>query len=149
MTSSSRWRGAAACWSCSHTSPPAPTTVWAANPKGASNGRRTEPHHRARPRPSRLGAVPRRHPRPARRPAAGTLHPGHVDEHHYAFQLNDDEFEAAFGRIRDRGITYYADPACRRPGKVYANVNGARGAYFRDPNGHLMEILTPVSGEPA
>jgi catechol 2,3-dioxygenase-like lactoylglutathione lyase family enzyme len=21
--------------------------------------------------------------------------------------------------------------------------------YFRDPDGHLMEILTPVSGEPA
>jgi catechol 2,3-dioxygenase-like lactoylglutathione lyase family enzyme len=33
-----------------------------------------------------------------------------VDEHHYAFQLSDEEFEAAFGRIRDRGITYYADP---------------------------------------
>jgi catechol 2,3-dioxygenase-like lactoylglutathione lyase family enzyme len=31
----------------------------------------------------------------------------------------------------------------------YDHVNGARGAYFRDPNGHLMEILTPVSGEPA
>jgi catechol 2,3-dioxygenase-like lactoylglutathione lyase family enzyme len=41
-----------------------------------------------------------------------------VDEHHYAFQLSDQEFEAAFGRIRDRGITYYADPGCRpaRPG---------------------------------
>jgi catechol 2,3-dioxygenase-like lactoylglutathione lyase family enzyme len=23
-----------------------------------------------------------------------------------------------------------------------------RGAYFRDPNGHLMEILTQTSGEP-
>lgn len=72
-----------------------------------------------------------------------------VNLHHYAFQLSREEFEAAFGRIRDRGITYYADPACRRPGEAYANVNGARGAYFRDPNGHLMEILTPVSGEPA
>jgi catechol 2,3-dioxygenase-like lactoylglutathione lyase family enzyme len=69
----------------------------------------------------------------------------HVDEHHYAFQLNDGEFEAAFGRIRDGGITYYADPACRRPGEVYANVNGCRGVYFRDPNGHLMEILTPTA----
>jgi catechol 2,3-dioxygenase-like lactoylglutathione lyase family enzyme len=76
-------------------------------------------------------------------------HYDHVDEHHYAFKLNDDEFDAAFGRIRDQGVTYYADPACRRPGEVYRNVNGARGAYFRDPNGHLMEILAPVSGEPA
>ena len=76
-------------------------------------------------------------------------HYDHVDEHHYAFKLNDDEFDAAFGRIRDQGVTYYADPACRRLGEVYRNVNGARGAYFRDPNGHLMEILAPVSGEPA
>ena len=76
-------------------------------------------------------------------------HYDHVDEHHYAFQLNDDEFEAAFGRIRDGGITYYADPACRQPGQVYASGNGRRGTYFRDPNGHLMEILTPLSGEPA
>jgi len=69
-----------------------------------------------------------------------------VNLHHYAFQLRDDEFEAAFGRIKDRGITHYADPACRQPGQVYANANGRRGTYFRDPNGHLMEILTPVTG---
>ena len=24
----------------------------------------------------------------------------------------------------------------------------ARGVYFRDPDGHLMEILTPAEGEP-
>ena len=71
----------------------------------------------------------------------------HIDEHHYAFQLGDEEFEAAFGRIRDRGITYYADPACRQPGQVYASKNGGRGTYFRDQNGHLMEILTAVKEE--
>ena len=54
-------------------------------------------------------------------------HYDHVDEHHYAFQLSDEEFQAAFGRIRDRGITYYADPACRQPGQVYASKNGRRG----------------------
>jgi catechol 2,3-dioxygenase-like lactoylglutathione lyase family enzyme len=76
-------------------------------------------------------------------------HHDHVDEHHNAFQLSDEEFQAAFGRIKDRGITYYADPACRQPGQVYAGQNGRRGTYFRDPNGHLMEILTPVKGETA
>jgi catechol 2,3-dioxygenase-like lactoylglutathione lyase family enzyme len=76
-------------------------------------------------------------------------HHDHPGEHHYAFQLSDEEFEAAFGRIRDRSITYYADPACRQPGQVYATKSGRRGTYFRDPNGHLMEILTPISGEPA
>src|SRR6201999_2792123 len=39
-------------------------------------------------------------------------HHDHVDEHHYAFQLSDDEFDAAFGRIKDQGITHYADPGC-------------------------------------
>jgi catechol 2,3-dioxygenase-like lactoylglutathione lyase family enzyme len=41
-------------------------------------------------------------------------HRDRVDEHHYAFQLSEEEFEASFGRIKDRGITYYADPACRQ-----------------------------------
>lgn len=67
----------------------------------------------------------------------------HVDRHHYAFLVTGAEFDAAFARIRDAGITYYADPACRRPGEIYSGKNGQRGTYFRDPNGHLMEILTP------
>jgi catechol 2,3-dioxygenase-like lactoylglutathione lyase family enzyme len=76
-------------------------------------------------------------------------HYDHVDVHHYAFGVSDEEFEAAFGRIRDAGITYYADPACRQAGQTYTSKNGRRGTYFRDPNGHLMEILTPASGESA
>ena len=74
-------------------------------------------------------------------------HADEVAEHHYAFQLSDAEFEAAFGRIAEGGITYYADPACRQPGRVYAS-NGRRGTYFRDPNGHLMEILTSIPADP-
>jgi hypothetical protein len=30
-----------------------------------------------------------------------------------------------------------------------ADIVGRRGTYFRDPDGHLMEILTPLPGEPA
>ena len=47
------------------------------------------------------------------------------------------------------GALHPGDPARRQPGQVYASKNGHRGTYFRDPNGHLMEILTPVKGEPA
>jgi catechol 2,3-dioxygenase-like lactoylglutathione lyase family enzyme len=72
-----------------------------------------------------------------------------IAEHHYAFQLSDSEFEAAFGRIRDSGITYYADPGWRQPGQLYASTNGRRGTYFRDPDGHLMEILTPIPAQQA
>lgn len=76
-------------------------------------------------------------------------HSDDIASHHYAFQLNDEEFDAAFGRITGRGITHYADPACKQPGQVYAGKSGRRGTYFRDPNGHLMEILTPLSSDPA
>jgi catechol 2,3-dioxygenase-like lactoylglutathione lyase family enzyme len=63
------------------------------------------------------------------------------ESHHYAFLLSDDEFESAFARIRDGGIAFYADPGCRRPAEIYRGKNGGRGTYFRDPNGHLMEII--------
>lgn len=75
-------------------------------------------------------------------------HVDHVDEHHYAFLLAETEFAAAFGRIKDAGLTHYADPACRQPGQVYSGKGGRRGTYFRDPDGHLMEIMTDVPGEP-
>ncbi len=64
------------------------------------------------------------------------------ESHHYAFLVSDEEFDAAFGRITERGISFYADPACRQAGQVYRK-RGCRGTYFRDPDGHLMEILTP------
>lgn len=67
------------------------------------------------------------------------------ESHHYAFMVDEREFDAAFARIRDGGITHYADPACREAGRIYESeqVPGRRGTYFRDPDGHLMEILTP------
>jgi catechol 2,3-dioxygenase-like lactoylglutathione lyase family enzyme len=64
------------------------------------------------------------------------------EAHHYAFLLGDEEFDAAFARIQGQGITYYADPGCQRAGEIYRSGGGRRGAYFRDPGGHLMEILT-------
>ncbi len=76
-------------------------------------------------------------------------HAGEVIPHHYAFAVSGAEFEAAFGRIRDAGITYYADPACRQAGQVYTSKSGNRGTYFRDPDGHLMEILTAIGGAPS
>jgi catechol 2,3-dioxygenase-like lactoylglutathione lyase family enzyme len=72
-----------------------------------------------------------------------------VDAHHYAFLVGEAEFAAAFGRIKEAGIEYYADPGCRRAGEVYTGKNGSSGTYFRDPNGHLMEILTAGSAPQA
>jgi len=41
------------------------------------------------------------------------------ESHHYAFLVSDEEFDAAFGRIQDRGVSFYADPSCRQAGQVY------------------------------
>jgi len=72
-----------------------------------------------------------------------------IELNHTIVPARGAEFEAAFGRIRDAGITYYADPACRQAGQVSTSKSGNRGTYFRDPDGHLMEILTAIGGEPS
>jgi catechol 2,3-dioxygenase-like lactoylglutathione lyase family enzyme len=72
-----------------------------------------------------------------------------VAEHHYAFLLGGEEFEAAFGRVRHGGISYYADPACRQVDQAYTSKNGNHGVYFRDPDGHLMELITRAQVHPA
>ncbi|WP_370948078.1 VOC family protein [Amycolatopsis sp. cg5] len=60
---------------------------------------------------------------------------------HYAFLVGDEEFDATFARIRAAGITFWADPFHREPGELNA-MNGGRGFYFEDPDGHNMELFT-------
>lgn len=60
---------------------------------------------------------------------------------HYAFLTDDEEFDAAFARIRQAGIAYYADPLHGRPGEINHRWGG-RGVYFDDPDGHALELLT-------
>ncbi|MHC3469417.1 VOC family protein [Streptomyces sp. 7R007] len=64
---------------------------------------------------------------------------------HYAFLVSDEEFDAAFARIRQAGITYYADPHRKQPGEINHH-HGGRGLYFMDPAGHGMEIITRPYG---
>jgi catechol 2,3-dioxygenase-like lactoylglutathione lyase family enzyme len=68
-----------------------------------------------------------------------------IAEHHYAFLVGSDEFDESFGRIQAAGLTYYADPACKQDGEIYRSKAGLQGVYFRDPDGHLMEIMTPIA----
>jgi catechol 2,3-dioxygenase-like lactoylglutathione lyase family enzyme len=67
------------------------------------------------------------------------------DGQHYAFQVDEDEFDAIFGRVRAAEVTYYADPFLRQPDQINHHYGG-RGVYFHDPNGHLMEIITQPYG---
>ncbi|WOX12141.1 VOC family protein [Streptomyces sp. N50] len=68
-----------------------------------------------------------------------------ITAQHYAFLVSEDDFDAIFGRIREAGLTYWADPAHRREGEINTN-DGGRGVYFDDPNGHVLEILTRPYG---
>jgi catechol 2,3-dioxygenase-like lactoylglutathione lyase family enzyme len=70
---------------------------------------------------------------------------GEIVTQHYAFLVGEDEFDAAFDRIRDRGLTYWADPGKSRPGAINHN-DGGRGLYFDDPDGHRLEIITRPYG---
>jgi hypothetical protein len=70
---------------------------------------------------------------------------GEVVTQHYAFLVTEDEFDTIFGRIRERGLPYWADPAHREPGRIN-DRDGGRGVYFDDPNGHNLEILTRPYG---
>ena len=66
---------------------------------------------------------------------------GHIALQHYAFLVSDTEFEDVFGRIRERGLPFWADPGRQRAGETYEH-NGGRGVYFLDPDGHLLEVMT-------
>ncbi|HEX9808829.1 MAG TPA: VOC family protein [Alphaproteobacteria bacterium] len=70
---------------------------------------------------------------------------GDIARQHYAFLIGEDDFDRAFGKIRALGIDYWADPGRTRPGEINRN-DGGRGVYFRDPDGHLLEIITRPYG---
>lgn len=64
---------------------------------------------------------------------------------HYAFLVSEEDFDAIFGRILERGLSYWADPHGQRPGEINHN-DGGRGLYWSDPDGHWLEIITRPYG---
>jgi catechol 2,3-dioxygenase-like lactoylglutathione lyase family enzyme len=70
---------------------------------------------------------------------------GPVHPQHYAFLVDEARFDEIFGRIRERGLAYWADPFRRHPGETNTN-DGGRGVYWEDPSGHFLEIITRPYG---
>ena len=68
-----------------------------------------------------------------------------IASQHYAFLVAEDDFDAIFGRIVDGGLDHWADPGLNRPGEINHH-DGGRGVYFKDPDGHLLEIITRPYG---
>ncbi|MFJ9740458.1 VOC family protein [Streptomyces sp. NPDC101166] len=70
-----------------------------------------------------------------------------IQSQHYAFLVPDEQFDAMIARLEAVGVTYYADPRHTEPGRVNG-LFGGRGAYFADPDGHNMEIMTRPYARP-
>ena len=60
---------------------------------------------------------------------------------HYAFKVGEAEFDAIFARIRKETIPYGSGPFSLDDMSIN-HRNGGRGFYFRDPSGHVLEVLT-------
>jgi catechol 2,3-dioxygenase-like lactoylglutathione lyase family enzyme len=112
------------------------------------------------PRPAAVGGVPDGDPRVAVSNPLRAFPRGRADNgvwldfaettraitpQHYAFLVGEEDFDAAFGRIRTQDLPYWADPGQSQPG-VINHRDGGRGLYFEDPDGHLLEIITRPYG---
>ena len=63
------------------------------------------------------------------------------ESHHYAFHVDDAEFDAILQRVQAAGIPYGSDP-WHLENRELNSWNGGRGFYFRDPSQHLLEVMT-------
>jgi hypothetical protein len=70
---------------------------------------------------------------------------GEVSPQHYAFLISEDEFDAIYGRVIERGLDHWADPTQRQPGEINHH-DGGRGVYFLSNDGHFLEIITRPYG---
>ncbi len=63
------------------------------------------------------------------------------ESHHYAFRVSDEEFDAIFQRVKAEGVAYGSGPFTQENMQINTR-RGGRGFYFKDPNGHSLELLT-------
>jgi len=64
---------------------------------------------------------------------------------HYAFLVDDATFDRAIGRLRqpDSHVEFGAGPGAGWNREIN-RLNGGRGVYVRDPDGHSYELFTTV-----
>ena len=63
------------------------------------------------------------------------------DSHHLAFKVTEDKFDTIFARIKAEDMPYGSGPRSLDDMKTNSR-RGGRGVYFKDPNGHVLELLT-------
>jgi catechol 2,3-dioxygenase-like lactoylglutathione lyase family enzyme len=64
-----------------------------------------------------------------------------IASHHYAFHVSDAEFDAILQRVKAAGLAFGSGPRSLDDGRLN-DWNGGRGVYFRDPDGHVLELMT-------
>jgi catechol 2,3-dioxygenase-like lactoylglutathione lyase family enzyme len=70
---------------------------------------------------------------------------GEIRKQHYAFLVSEAEFDQILARVKNEGLSHWADPAQTKAGEINRH-DGGRGTYFEDPSGHLLEIITRPYG---
>ncbi len=71
-----------------------------------------------------------------------------VRSRHFAFLVSEDEFDAIFARLHQRGMLYRAERAAKTPNEITRH-DGRRGSYCPNPSGHWLEVITHPYGSGA
>lgn len=64
-----------------------------------------------------------------------------ISSMHYAFKVTEQQFEEILNRIKTENISFGSGPYASDDGEINHN-HGGLGAYFKDPDGHILEIIT-------
>jgi len=67
---------------------------------------------------------------------------------HYCFHVSDEEFDEIFGRIQAAGLKYRSEPGGPDDMKINSRLGG-KDVYWREPEGHVWEMLTVSYARPA
>ncbi len=69
---------------------------------------------------------------------------GELARQHYAFLVGDAEFDAIFDRIRKRKLTYWADPARRKPSEIQRSRRRTRPLFRRAERASARNHHAPI-----
>ena len=67
--------------------------------------------------------------------------PEQLESHHYAFYVSDEEFDGIFERVKAKDLVDGSGPTPDTDGRI-GERRGGRALYFRELNGHLLEVMT-------
>ena len=64
---------------------------------------------------------------------------------HFAFSMSKSEFEETLGRLKSANVPYGDDfdtvGTMTGPGISHGSKKNAKSIYFKDPDGHMLEIM--------